>query len=378
MTPSFSTSWTKCSWGKTRLAWQMAAGTFLGLLMAANAAGSLTPLYSSPAGAVSAVSIAQLQPLEVVTAVRNGSGDLEVIVWKDEGTAIVQASSATAGAIKEVAIAAVSSNQVVTAVANSTGNLELILWKVDSSGKITKQYGTTYTLTVTRVSIVGLAVGAFATATRNSSGDLDVEVWKAGASSFSLLAGSSGGAVSEVAIAALYYASPIGSQFVTAVRNGSGDLEVINWTVGPTTLTRGGHATLGSIEHLSIVAIGTLATHTVYATAVINGSGDLEYIEWSVLGNSVKELGSGTAGAASGVAVCQGFPWAITAIRNGSGDMSVEQWDDATKPFSEAGKYNTASPVSAIAVAPDAFIGSMITAARSSTGDLEVTVWQEK
>lgn len=124
--------------------------------------------------------------------------------------------------------------------------------------------------------------------------------------------------------------------------------------------------------------IGTLATHTVYVTAVINGSGNLEDIEWSVLGNSVTELGRGTAGAASGVAVCQGFPWAITAIRNGWGDLSVEQWDDATKPFSEAGKYNTTSPVSAIAVAPDAFIGSMITAARSSTGDLEVTVWQEK
>jgi hypothetical protein len=378
MTTNSGTACAKCPWGKMRLVWQMASGTFLGLVMAATAAGSLTPQYSNSAGAVSAVSIAQLAPLEVVTAVRNGSGDLEVIVWQDTGTAIVQASNATAGAIKKVAIAPVSANQVVTAVANSTGNLELILWKVDSSGKITKQYGTTYTLTVTRVSIIGLAVGSFATATRNSSGDLDVEVWTAGASSFSLTAGSSGGAVSEVAIAALQYASVIGSQFVTAVRNSGGDLEVINWIVGSGTLTQGGHATLGAIKHLSVVAIGTLATHTVYATAVINGSGDLEDIEWSVLGNSVKELGSGTAGAASGVAICQGFPWAITAVRNGSGDLSVQQWDDKTKPFSEAAKYNTTSPVTAIAVAPDAFIGSMVTAVRNSSGDLEVTAWQEK
>lgn len=55
-----------------------------------------------------------------------------------------------------------NTNQVVTAVANSSGQLELILWKVDSLGKITKQYGTTYTLTVTKVSIAQMALGAFA------------------------------------------------------------------------------------------------------------------------------------------------------------------------------------------------------------------------
>lgn len=63
MTTNPSKTPLKCPWGKRCLAWQMTAGTFLGLVMAANTAGSLTPLYSNSAGAVSRVSVAQLQPL---------------------------------------------------------------------------------------------------------------------------------------------------------------------------------------------------------------------------------------------------------------------------------------------------------------------------
>ena len=364
--------------GTTRFAKRTAAGIFLGLMMAATAPASLTPLYSNTGGAVSQVSVFQIQPLEVVTAVRNGSGDLEVGVWQDTGSSIVQVSSATAGAIKLVEITSVSTNQLVTVAANSKSNLELTLWQVDSSGKISQQYSTTYTLTVTRISVTGLALGVFATGTRDSSGNLDVKVWKAGASSFTLLAGTSAGAISEVSVASRFYTSYVGSQFVTVTRNSGGNLAVINWIVGSSTLTQGGQATLGAIKHQSSVAIGTLGSNTVYGTVVINGKGDLEFIEWSVLGSTVTELGSGTAGAGNGVAICQGFPNTITAMRNGSGNLSVEQWDVKTTPFTLAGRDNTTTAISAVAVTPDAFIGSMVTAVRNSAGSLELTVWQEK
>jgi hypothetical protein len=171
----------------------------------------------------------------------------------------------------------------------------------------------------------------------------------------------------------------LGSQFATATRDSSGDLRVTNWIVGSGTVTRGGHAILGSIKQVAIIDVGTVGSppHTVYGTAAINGSGNYEFTEWSVLGNSVTELGSGTAGKASHVVLCQGFPDTITAIVNGSGNLSVEQWDTATTPFSLAATHNSTSPITAVAVAPDAFIGSMVTAARSSSGLLEVTVWQE-
>src|SRR5215469_14726837 len=127
----------------------------LGSILAAAAAGAVTPLYRNSAGSISRTSIAYLgTPGWVVTAVRNGGGDLEVIVWQDTATAIVRKGSATAGVIQEVAVAAAPTglpNSVVTAVVNSTGNLELIEWVVDSSGNVTRFPSLTTSIKATKV-----------------------------------------------------------------------------------------------------------------------------------------------------------------------------------------------------------------------------------
>jgi hypothetical protein len=80
----------------------------LGCMAAATAAAQpeLTLVHTATAGALSQVSVANLKNNWVVTAVRNGSGNLEVIVWHETSTALVRTSSKTAGAATAGAVAA--------------------------------------------------------------------------------------------------------------------------------------------------------------------------------------------------------------------------------------------------------------------------------
>jgi hypothetical protein len=78
----------------------------------------------------------------IVTAVRDGSGNLANIAWSinSEGN-IRRQGEARAGEISLVSAIALQrpSGQLVTAVRDGSGNLAIIAWSVDSEGNIRRQ-----------------------------------------------------------------------------------------------------------------------------------------------------------------------------------------------------------------------------------------------
>jgi hypothetical protein len=71
----------------------------------------------------------------VVTAARNGAGDLELISWSIESDGdIVRLEEIQGGEIGEVSAARGSNRHVLTALSDANGDYELIAWHVDDDG----------------------------------------------------------------------------------------------------------------------------------------------------------------------------------------------------------------------------------------------------
>ena len=363
-----------------RLIRQMGAATLLVLLLAATAFAGLSPVYGNSAGTVKQVDIARLQDGWAVTAVENSADNLEVIVWNDNGTGIVRTGSATAtlGAISKVAVSGLDSSRVVTADINSlTGDMDLTVWKVSFPAGTIAQQGATISVCCTTTSVAITQVDATHVATAATfAGNLFVNVFEISSAGVITADGeTSGGVVNQAVIA-----SPEPTRIVTADRNSSGKLDVTMWHFAFGFLTKKSEVTSGAIKHLAIVA---LLTDQV-TTAVINGSGDLELINWGIssTGALTKQV-SKTVGPVLQVAMCGAVLDQFTAVVGSSNKLDVAFWQSGSGPGTlfERETYNSATAITEIAVTLD-FASSIgitdfITAARGSTGKLEVQVWQD-
>ncbi len=335
---------------------------------------SLNPLYSASAGAVKQVS-ATWGDVYSYTAVINGSGNLEIIYWNDTGSALTRAGSVTVGAAKSVAVvndyfASSATDYLVTALVNGSSRLELIAWTINFDGSLTRAASYTSSLTATAVSITVLEDGTVATASRNTSGKLDVNDWIIG-STITPSGAATAGTVSQVAIAGF-----LGQQFVTCIRDSSGDLNVISWVHQNGQVFRQSTAKAGAIQH--VVAAPSSANGDVY-TALINSSGDLEMIDWAIDGSGgITRLGSFTGEAASQVGICDFcyalLPYGFTAIANAAGDLAAELWSLPPSTLTEATYYDTSSPVSTV-TATVTTDDNIMTAARDNNGNLQVQAW---
>src|SRR5262249_44102726 len=143
-----------------------------------NGAGSITRLADSGnlAGAVGWFAIQSLAGADTVanliTAVETGANTLKLITWKLDGTTGALSrlgdSGNQAGKVSRIA-ASVLGNIVVTAVRNGRDNLELITWFVSPDGKMIQRRGTALAGAVDEVAIAGTV-----TAVRNGSGRLEL------------------------------------------------------------------------------------------------------------------------------------------------------------------------------------------------------------
>lgn len=356
----------------------LVAGMFVVMLAVASApAASVSPLYSSSAGAATHIAIANL-PLNsnwVVTAAKNSAGNLEVVAWNDNGSAIVQTGSATGGAINGVAITGIAANRAVTAdISTTTGYMELSVWKVDLSTGTIAQQGSTISICCTATSVAITATDTSHIETgANLAGHFYVNAF--GVSSTGVF--TSEGSAEDSATVGQATIVPLGSkQVATVFRNGSGQLEITTWSLSGILVTLEKHATGGLVKQVSAT--------TIYAnqitTAVVNSVGNLELLNWGVTstGKATKQT-SATAGAASKVAICNLPIDPFTANIDSSGELSVATWTSGTI-LTEAASYNSTDSASSIAVAPDwgSDVGAaaFITAARNRKGNLEVAVWQ--
>lgn len=200
-----------------------------------------------------------------------------------------------AGAISQVASVQVANDQFVTAVINSTGNLEVIAWYANLSTKQLVRQGTwvagpvetyyAYEWPAVAISSpfslnAGIS-GVFTTAAINSNGNLDVIYWQLkpnGAISPISESALDGGATA-VSVASVYSNQNGYPQFMTAIRNGSGDLQLSLWYVDPAMgITFSGNGYAGAINAVSIACLQDLTSDVI--TAVSNSAGELEVIQW--------------------------------------------------------------------------------------------------
>jgi len=369
------------------------------LLAAAAARAQVTPLYGATAGTVGQVAIATTElavpgsfgrPTYVVAAVVNGSNNLEVIAWQDTFSKLVRIGSASPadanpniGLGSTVAAVGLDANRVVTADVDDTGTLNVDTWQLGGKSGISLQFGaSTPASTAQTVAITRLSDTQVVTAYQNSSGELTVEAWNIDAIGIPTPAGmATGGTAGQIGIAAV---SP--TQVVTAEQDSEGHLKVIAWVVGTVspvagveigTVTRQGDYTDSLAGMISIGGFGGEAV-----TAAVNGSSDLETVTWKVSATgSIVPLARSTSGNASAVAGAE-LPVegiAVTAARGSTGNLDVDVWREGR----EAGHDQMDTPIGSIAMAPDGtgilsggnYYAYFVTAAQNSQGNLDISMW---
>jgi len=201
-----------------------------------------------------------------------------VQVWGISNTGTITAKgTVTDSAVSKAAVTSMSSSQLVTAVENSSGNLQLSSWAVDSNGNITHQQDA-FKGTVTQVDVAswGNSAGHVATAVRNGSQNLEVLDWLVDATTgaITLQASKGGGAASKVAVC------QIGTLIFTAAKDSSGKLDVGTWGYGGSTGTQFLESFSVELDKASQVAAAPLTSGTYAASASINGSGNVEVNAW--------------------------------------------------------------------------------------------------
>jgi len=318
------------------------------------------------AGEVNAIAIDAFNESEILTAVKNGSGNLELIAWRctpaDTEVTRVSDSGSQAGSIGEVALSVIG-RTAITAVRNGSGNLLMILWNVPLGlGSITRTWDSGTTAgEASRIAMALLPSNIIVTAVRNGSGNLELISWRLetnGTLSRLHDSGSQAGSVSRVTVAAID-----NSNVVTAIRNGGGNLELIGWSVASNgTLTRWGDSgsQAGSVSEISITAMDGPGPTNDALTTVCDGSGNLLMISWRPDPGSgtIQRLPDGAAGTASDLSSCftvtDSGPKYIAAMSNGSDNPELIAFDvvgaGASSGFVRTGDYSGDGEVTATAM----------------------------
>ncbi|MFL6259924.1 MAG: hypothetical protein ACJ76Y_09455 [Thermoanaerobaculia bacterium] len=324
----------------------------------------------------------------LVTAVRDGGGNLKLISWNDNGIRL-NAEGASAGAVSLISAARLgNSEQMATAVRDGDGNLKVIVWRVPFNGQIERrtsgQAGA-----VSRISAASNPTGdRLVTAVRDGSGNLKVIVWAVTPQgSISRLPGDGLAGAVSITLGALPLDHVISATFVgssgtllaTAVRDGGGNLKIITWRIASSgQVTRLKDISAGAVSEISAIALGTRLV-----TAVSDGGGNLKLIAWGVDANGGITRGDDAqAGAATQITTFPlSGPQLVTAVRDGGGNLKVISWKVPPSP-QEIVRVDdeSAGAVSRIAAsvcgaAPPGTL-TFQTSVRDGGGDLKIITWR--
>jgi hypothetical protein len=298
----------------------------------------IRPVAESSAGEASLVTAAALDTREVVTACRDGSGNLLLIGWSTapENFTIdrISDSGSLAGEIGLVALAVVD-RVAVTAVRDGGGNLLMIAWDLAPGlTSITRPWPDgSHAGEVSAIAMTRLRVDLLITAVRNGSGNLELISWRVESdATVSRLfdSGAQAGEVTVVEVTALD-----DDNVITAVRNGSGELELIGWRVGGNgQLQRwsGGPGVAGEVGFIAVDTMAPIVGGSVtplVLTAITDGSGDLLLIAWSAdPAAGFTRLADGAAGEAADLGITTitttaGSPTVLVSMRQGQGNLKI-------------------------------------------------------
>jgi hypothetical protein len=297
----------------------------------------IRPIAEGSAGKASRIAVQAFDDSEVLTALRNDAGNLELIGWRTApGTAAVTrgADSGTqAGTVGEVALTLMG-RRAITAVRSGSDRLLLISWDVPPGlNTITRTWDSGTTAgEASEIAMTAVGDDLLVTALRAGDGDLLLISWRLepdGTISRLSDSGSQAGEVSLVTVAAID-----ASNVVTAVRNGSGDLELIGWGIASNgSIQRWGDSgqQAGEVGEIAIAPLPSGGATSDVLTAVQNGSGDLLLITWrpSPGAGTIERLADsgGEAGTASAISVCSTVtasgPKVVASMRRGSGNLEL-------------------------------------------------------
>lgn len=361
-------------------------------------AQQLVPTFGSSAGQISAVASAQIANDEFVTAVRNSSGDLEIIEWwaNLQTSQLVRIASVNLGPVSAISITSESTTDTfypgvfVTAAINANGNLDVISWLAPPNGpimKITEIEGDP----ASAVSVSTVTFNLFLTAIRNGSGNLEISSWYLNYPSWTITQGGTtyAGAISQVAAVGLagQYNTQGGSGFagVTAVLNSWGALELIDWNSDYSgNIGRGPTAYSGEFSQIAAaLAVNPGNTSGPFYTAGLMPNGQVEVTSWGVnnSSNSITTGASAFGYVAKQVAICAANPAAFTGAIYTDGTLYVQAWDTIGNSFEPVALafvpgLQTASEVSVTPVdlsSPNA--QTFAVSFRNSAGNLQIQLF---
>jgi CubicO group peptidase (beta-lactamase class C family) len=337
---------------------------------------------SATAGAIDEVAVNWISGAgkgQHATALRDSDGSLRVIGWNvmTDG-AIERPKTIVIEGGTEIAIT--DGQGFATAMRNSAGNLQVIAWSAalgyaENLQREGQAFGGAVTkVAVTKLAGSGIGDGRVATAVRNGDGNLQVRVWDFHNAINQVVAGDSftAGAISDVATLTLDSGNSLAqaTRFVTAVRNGSGNLQVDVWDVDSAgNLTRRGKAVAEAVtseNYKNKIAIGRFAEDDFF-TASIGTDGKLDVIRWTV--NAAGDLTKGDqaqTGEVTGVAVAG----SKTVVRLPDNTFKIINWRLVDDQFQRNGEISSGDEVTQVAAA-----GNLLSAVRRTNGTLKLNKW---
>ena len=182
---------------------------------------------SAYAGAIVDVEAVRVGTGRIATAILASNSMMKVIPWdvSESGTVTRAGSGAYAGPVSEIAAASMGLGNLVTAVRNGSGNLQIITWKVHDDGTVERLSDAT-DVAIKKVKIARFDMLNVVTAVQLPNNDLKVIAWQLDADGrIRRLADAEAGEVDGFDVSASWLGA------TTSVRDGSGNLKVINWTV---------------------------------------------------------------------------------------------------------------------------------------------------
>lgn len=366
-------------------------------------AQQLSPLFGNSAGAINSVAAAQVAEDQFVTAVINGGGYLEVIAWGAnfqtsslvrQGSYVAGKVASSAGEAGAIAIAAPfildagAGGAFITAMVNAAGYLDISYWDISTSGAISlvdeiqgdAAFNGSPDVSVTSVYYVK-RLPSFMTAMRNASGDLEVSLWKLNArNKIKLSSTAYAGAIGGVSIACLHDSN---SDVVTAVENGGGELELIQWFYGTGTVVRGStNYTSFPAYNISVIPgiinFGGSSFANAFYTGWVNPSNGAAYFSsWN------ENLGTPTADGPYEVS-----PWNVLAAQQttlimadtpptGGGAYYLRVFDQLGNGIvtGSYGQYASAYSIAMVDISSFDYV-TFAVAYRNSAGDLQIQVWK--
>jgi hypothetical protein len=342
-------------------------------------------------GHVSELDVAMVRAGRVATVVRDGEGDLKVIVWdiEESGKKVTRRGDIKGGAVSKVSICALGQNMVATAVITSN-QLKVILWQISENGTVTRLENFKDDEEVTDVACCicryGLGTNFMATAVRRSDGKLKVSVFEFFASGgirhrASVMAGEVNNPQLGLITPRLTIAEVGEQSLVTNVRLDTGELRAILWQFdADNKLTRLGDRTLNAPSVGSISACHVARELSV--TAIQDSGKKLQLIAYAFPGDGkfITQKATASGGSITQVEICRvGTEMVVTGVKTQNEKLKLILWQVTSTGdhFVRLDDFATDQEFSQLSMCYSDR-SQLVTTMRDSDGNVKLIAWNIK